>query len=218
MAIVALNTTVFAVERSISADDAVVIQGADAPLLAQMVLHWFDQRDTPAFVILDDLVLLGANAEGRRMLEERSVLQVADGRVSFVQGAQTEALRAFLQAMGSNVGVWPSASGDGDGFDVFRVQRLNIADQERAVFGVTLVSPEIARVRHWADLSVAFPVTRTEERIAKQLFEGLSVNEIAEETGTSIETVRTHIRRIYQKTGVASREKLQAVLSPFQTL
>lgn len=217
MAMPALKTAVSAVAPTSALIDGAADLTPD-PLLARLLGHWFDQRDMPAFIIQENLFLVGSNAEGRRTLYKRSVLHVVEGKVAFFQAGQTESFRSFLQQMSDDIAVWSSARGDDDRCDVFRVHRLAVAGEPLMAFGVTLVSAEVARIRYWADISAVFPLTPSEQRIAKQLFEGLSIQEISEATGAKIETVRTHIRRIYQKTGVASREKLQSVLSPFQTL
>jgi DNA-binding CsgD family transcriptional regulator len=46
--------------------------------------------------------------------------------------------------------------------------------------------------------------------------DGAGADAIARDVGVGIETVRTHIRRIYNKLGIGSREELFARLSPFR--
>ena len=46
---------------------------------------------------------------------------------------------------------------------------------------------------------------------------GMNAEQISSSLEISLETVRTHIRRIYSKTGVRSREALFAQLQPFKT-
>ncbi|MBX9460146.1 MAG: helix-turn-helix transcriptional regulator [Brevundimonas sp.] len=50
----------------------------------------------------------------------------------------------------------------------------------------------------------------------KRLVAGQPASTVAEELGLSIETVRTHIRRIYNKLGISSREQLFAIAGQFR--
>jgi DNA-binding CsgD family transcriptional regulator len=65
-----------------------------------------------------------------------------------------------------------------------------------------------------ADLKRLWDLSVGEVRILAMTFQGLTVQEISSEADISIDTVRTHIRHIYAKVGVSSREGLFAVLSP----
>jgi DNA-binding CsgD family transcriptional regulator len=60
------------------------------------------------------------------------------------------------------------------------------------------------------DLARRFQLTAAEARVLEQLVAGLSNASIGAELGVSIETVRTHVRRILAKLGVESR--VQAAL------
>lgn len=65
-----------------------------------------------------------------------------------------------------------------------------------------------------ARLSVAlYDLTRSEALVAGDLVEGLSPQTIAERRGTAVTTVRTHVRRIFEKAGVTSQIELVAALN-----
>lgn len=61
----------------------------------------------------------------------------------------------------------------------------------------------------------AFGLTPTEAMVVRELVAGRAVEALAAKLAISRETVRTHIRRIYAKTAVKSREELFARLRPF---
>jgi DNA-binding CsgD family transcriptional regulator len=63
-----------------------------------------------------------------------------------------------------------------------------------------------------ASLQVQFGLSRAEKDILELLANGLSNSEIAEARNTSINTVKTHISNIYQKTGVKSRTQMLAII------
>jgi DNA-binding CsgD family transcriptional regulator len=58
------------------------------------------------------------------------------------------------------------------------------------------------------DLRLALGITPTEQKVLISMASGLRADAIAKELNVTIETVRTHIRRVYAKTGAASREEI----------
>lgn len=63
-----------------------------------------------------------------------------------------------------------------------------------------------------------FGLTRQEAAICRFILHGKTVQDIVDSNGKSEDTVRFHIRNIYRKVGVSSREKLLAHLRHFQFL
>lgn len=61
-------------------------------------------------------------------------------------------------------------------------------------------------------LQKSFSLTPAEARVASKLIQGRSLDEIAAETSNSIETVRTHVKRILSKTGTTRQGELIALL------
>lgn len=67
-------------------------------------------------------------------------------------------------------------------------------------------TPASSLVRQW------FGLTPMEAQVATLLASGLSVEQIAENLVVKIDTVRSHLRRIFMKTGATSQAKLVAAL------
>lgn len=74
-----------------------------------------------------------------------------------------------------------------------------------AVFIIDPASPFKASA---GALAKIFSMTPTEEAIADSLLNGAELREIAEERGNSIETVRSHLKSIFSKTGSNSQLEL----------
>ena len=55
-------------------------------------------------------------------------------------------------------------------------------------------------------------MTTAESRVASMMISGATAEEIARALNISVETVRSHIKHIYAKTGVSSREALLSKL------
>jgi DNA-binding CsgD family transcriptional regulator len=70
-------------------------------------------------------------------------------------------------------------------------------------------------------LQQMFSLTAAEARLAGKLALGWSIEEIATESGISIETVRTHIKRVLSKTATSRQGELISLVLrsvPFRAL
>ena len=63
--------------------------------------------------------------------------------------------------------------------------------------------------------SIELPLTVAESDVLVLIAEGLSNQEIAAELNVSHETVRTHVKHIYAKTG--ARDRAQAVIAAYES-
>jgi len=95
---------------------------------------------------------------------------------------------------------------------------LGIAQPEAAVL---VVDSDPGKEPDLAILRELFSLTPAEARITGRLVLGRSVDEIAEETGTSVETVRSQVRSILSKTGTTRQGELISLvlrMVPFRNL
>jgi NarL family two-component system response regulator LiaR len=76
--------------------------------------------------------------------------------------------------------------------------------------GQTVVSPEIRRPRGCSWPGHDFGLTERESEVAAFLAAGLSNQEIADALFISVHTVKSHLKAIFQKTGVVSRTQAVA--------
>lgn len=59
-----------------------------------------------------------------------------------------------------------------------------------------------------AQLSRAYDLTRREEDVLRLLMEGMTFSQVADELVVSLNTVKSHVRRIYAKLGVSGKQDL----------
>lgn len=71
---------------------------------------------------------------------------------------------------------------------------------------------------HDTRLQLVFGLTFAEARVASRLARGADLTTIAEELRVSRETVRTHLKRIYSKTGARRQAALVALVLGTQAL
>lgn len=184
-------------------------EGAQALLQA-----WFD-RQSPVAIVQQDLSILATNAACAQLLSTGDEIRVQDGRLACQQEAHSEALRAAVSSIGASPILWTCPAKQIGQFWVMRVESLSTTTT--TAVSITMNTTAKPAQRIWADLSIPFQLTRSERRMAQLLYEGLSVSDAAEQMQITVETARTHIRRLYQKTGAVSREKLHGLLTPFQS-
>lgn len=126
---------------------------------------------------------------------------------------EEDQLRAFLDATEAAPGVWT----------------MTAAGKAWLVHAEPITPPETARAwlltwrpaaspggRLWADVGGALKLTRAETRMLMLLLDGLSVEDAARRQSVSVETARTHVRRIYAKLGVSNRGQLFTAVLPYR--
>lgn len=77
-----------------------------------------------------------------------------------------------------------------------------------AVALVLITSLSVNRTLNDAAISETYGLTLKELQLAKQLIQGLSLNEIATESHRSINTIKTQLKSLFLKTGTNSQPKL----------
>jgi DNA-binding CsgD family transcriptional regulator len=126
----------------------------------------------------------------------RGVLMVEDHR-------QHQALSKQLAIAIAHPHCWTLHNEAGERSVVLSIQRLG--DQAPLVCGVRFLeqrAPVYAHFRH------VYGLTHAEDRVLHQLLSGRVASDIAHADGGSLETVRAHIKAIYAKMQVCSREEL----------
>jgi len=173
---------------------------------AILALTWLDHDLLPRCVVADDMSLLWANLAGRAALARRRDLEVRAEIVSATNQAYQQALHSFVLGSGAGVATYCLPRVDGDGHLLIRAQRLDWTDTP--AFGILFSGTGSDHVQRYANLDVAFGLTHAEHRVLLELLDGQDVDRLARKHQVSVETTRSHIRKIYQKLGVNTREAM----------
>lgn len=194
---------------------------------AAMLSTAIDQIAAGIFLVRGAGEITYANANARVLLDEKNVLRESDGVLTLLDRA---AQKAFADAL------IEAASGDGVG----SVRRLTIPlsarDDARYVAHVlSLTAGERQKVGaefgaiaavfvHRADLqtptlfeSVAqhFKLSPSELRVLFAIVEVGGVPEVAQVLGVSEETVRTHVKHVFAKTGAKRQADLVRLIAAY---
>jgi DNA-binding CsgD family transcriptional regulator len=162
-----------------------------------------------------------ANERARRIFADGGALQLAGGRVVAVRRSDAAALSRLLE------GACPyQIVGELHARGAFRLARdaghdgmvVMVADRHGSAAGIASEFVLFIHDRR-APVAVCEPtlravhgLTRTEARIAACLVRGVSVTAIAAEVGVSANTVRTHLKRVFGKTGAVNQSALVRIV------
>ncbi|WP_044007033.1 helix-turn-helix transcriptional regulator [Jannaschia sp. CCS1] len=196
------------------------ISGLETALLrANNVL---DLLDFGLLLFGDQKSPLYVNQAAHRILEKSDVMSLGrDGLIFSSSKSQNHYEKIFSSVVGSrssptkgtgglvqvspasfrrpyNVVVQPISS-----------HQTGVAD---ATIGVLIFDPNAKRTTAIELFSTSYGLTKKETQLALHLAEGLSVDEYAKSHNVSINTVRTHVRSIYEKTNTTRQPELVSLI------
>jgi DNA-binding CsgD family transcriptional regulator len=183
---------------------------ADPFVLGAVSLSWLDADRESRILVDSELVILWRNSAARLDLDKRRDLQDRNGVLTAVNTGNQPALDDAVRK-GSN---FCFQRIDGDGHFVIRSQRLQIDGD--IFFGVRFFGTGGDYIEEYDNLDVAFGLTKSETRLLVDMMNGLDAIRLSQAYGVSVETIRSHVRSIYLKLSVNSREALLHKVRPFR--
>lgn len=182
---------------------------------AALVQAWAERESLPRVIVDQALRLVWANPAAARELETRRDLALRDGHLAATLPGEQHALLDFIQGTGSALTSFCFPCEDGDGHVLFRAVEVQ-RDGGTRYFGLSFFRSGSGFSVRYADLDKVFQLTQSEHRVLLQLLEGLTADQIATKLRVSIETTRSHIRQIYLKLNVTSREGMFSRVLPYR--
>lgn len=178
-------------------------------------------------VVLVDRALrvIHVNRAGREALEMRAplfvrqgVLQLADRRAAMRLAEAVEAVEQRAGGLEQRIAI-PLRTTGGEAFviHVLPIQPRQLGtlvppSAVAALFLASAASPAPPPIAAFAEL---YDLTPAEARIAELIAEGLAPAEIAGRIGAAPATVRTHLLRVFQKSGVSRQGDLAVRIRAF---
>lgn len=167
---------------------------------------------TAEMLVGAELTVLWANAAALALLARRDPVSLGEDRLILSQRRQEDSLRAFLAALDGKTGVWALQAESGW---LVRAETIAPADAP-PVWLLTWQAMDPADRYLWADVGAHLRLTPAETRVLLRLLDGATVEQAADQLSVSVHTARTHVRRVYAKLGVNSREQLFATVLPYR--
>lgn len=187
----------------------------DLPFVSELALGWLEREEVARVLVSEDLRLLWANGAARKSLADETDLELRDNVLCTYNRAHQAALLDFVAGCGADIRTLCLPREDSKGHVLFRAREVG-ARGRRRFFGISFHRSGSDFVARFADLREAFQLTSSEQMVLQRMLDGATAQEISAAAGLSIETVRTHIRNIYVKVDVTSRERLFARLRPYR--
>lgn len=196
-----------------------------APSAGDLAWAWLEADPSPRLICTSGLALIWANAAARTVLAAGGELELRDGALNTHERALQDDLEELIKR--AAVDAFATAAlprTDGDGHLLLRASAIRTPTSPDAAevserpdyIGIAFRCSRAGDRPPYADLDAAFGLTPAEHRVLLRMTEGLTAEAVAEAMEVSIETVRSHIRQLYHKIGVASREALFAKIAPFR--
>ncbi|WP_299133138.1 helix-turn-helix transcriptional regulator [uncultured Amaricoccus sp.] len=177
-----------------------------------------DVLSVAVLLVTGDLRLIHANRAGETLLRARDPLGLCAGRVTAANGVDA-ALRAALAAPLGGIGRRglgiPARRVDGEEL-VLHVLPLGdggpLPGATAAIFVAPATQPRPAPI---AAIAALFDLTPAETRVLELIGAGRGNAEIAAALGVAASTVRTHLLRLFEKTGTHRQADLVGLLASF---
>lgn len=184
-----------------------------------------------AFLLIDvECRICYANTAARELAELNDGLTIASGQVRFRSSRDQAEFRAIVANIAGNPNASPGRMQchRPSHRAPYRLLILPVPESRAIPFGpsqpaaaVIVIDPGAGQVINSDSLRAVFGLTSAEAKVAAKLAEGRSAEEIAAEARASVQTVRTHIRRVLSKTDTKRQGELIALILrsvPFRRL
>ncbi|MCW6511706.1 helix-turn-helix transcriptional regulator [Lichenifustis flavocetrariae] len=191
---------------------ATIARMLDLAVLAQSTFSAvIDTLSAPVLLVASDLRLIHANPTARQMLRAADLIRARDGFIVAVATGVSRAIAAAVlqaardeSALGrKGLGI-PVTSDDGrkGALHVLPLRRSRMTADGRAVAAIFVAQADHPFVPPTEVVAALFGLTPAESRVFEHVVAGRTVGETALALGAEIATVKSHLQRIFSKTGV----------------
>ena len=190
-------------------------------LLEGVAVTWLEQAVAPLALLTENQRLIWANASAQELMARHALRVDALGYVKSdmretnlkIQSVRRQVYEALQQRgswkNGAVILTFPEIAD-------CRVQFQEMTAHDTMLIGCTIMRSSQVVQDLTANLA-QYGLTKTERKVVAMLAQGSTASEISRLNGGSLLTVRTHIKRIYAKMNVNSREKMFARLTHRET-
>lgn len=181
--------------------------------LASFALHYLEADKAARLFVNHEMGVIWTNPAAMQLIDSLDEIGLADQRLWLKNRAEHQVVAERLAAPHApDRSIVPVTISDGH--ILIEVSAVK-PPAEAPLFALRLMPARHTVAPHFPHLDDVFGLTLAEYRTLLGLLNGQTADMLAVRDELSIETVRTHIRRIYTKMGVSSREAMFARLRPY---
>jgi DNA-binding CsgD family transcriptional regulator len=193
---------------------AELLAGDENIWLGAAVLGWLDRDSCPRLIVGERFDIHWCNPSAERLLAQQIGLESRGDVLTATDGASQTKLRSLLQDAQHKPASACIEQTNHDGWLVLRC--VGVESGAEPVFCLAISRAADGEVWRFDHLDECFELTRAEHRVLQELLAGYEAEALSTRHAVSIETTRTHIKSIYAKIGVKTREALFARLRGFR--
>lgn len=186
------------------------------PHAADAALSWLMVDSRARLMITRTQQVVWHNQGAARLIDDADGLDLRDGYLICAAGNTGSKLGKFLAGLGTRLSTLVLPREDGAAHLLLRGWKVEFKGDPLCC--IELVSDDQDFAVEYRDIDAVFRLTRSEHRVILGLLQGSQVTALAERLGVSVDTVRTHVRHIYDKVGANSREELFALMHPYRIM
>ncbi|MFU8778284.1 MAG: helix-turn-helix transcriptional regulator [Roseovarius sp.] len=185
------------------------------PLVLPLIMGEWLSASRHARIICDDQQrVLWGNANLRQVLKKDIGLKLEREQLILIDRKPQAALAHFIQSPQLDHTAIRLGTSEAVGNHIMQCRRLRVEPYGDA-FGLRVLCDDSSHEADFIGLEEYFGLTRQEAYTCRQILNGRTVQDIADKSDKAADTIRFHIRNIYQKLNVSSREALFAKLRFF---
>lgn len=180
-----------------------------------------DTLSMPVLLTDDSMRIVHANSAARRMLEQGDLIREQSGLLGAASKPVTRALEIAIERASNDVGALGRkglgipvrrSGGESCALHVLPL-RQGVALAPRAVVAIFVAHTGTPFIAPTEIVAALFGLTPAESRVFDRIVGGQTVTETAAALGVEASTIKTHMLRVYEKTGVRRRSELQQIAS-----
>lgn len=170
-----------------------------------MMGEWLSASRHARLITDSQQLVLWSNANFQQLLSEDTGIRLERDHMVLTDRKAQAALTRFVQCTDDDhIAIRFGAMASGSDH-VIQCRRLKSGPNGDA-FGIRIICAHDGIEADFRDFGKSLQLTVQEAYICRQILEGKTVNEIADLCRKSRETIRFHVKNVYQKMGVSSRE------------
>lgn len=181
--------------------------------VARAALAVLDQDRQARVLLNSSRQLLWANQRARGILSSGRGLEVRDGVLVSTRPGAPDEVAALLQRCDDTLASLVLQDKTDNSHLILRCRRMSLSPS--TVFALTIISSGHEFGGSYIGVDSAFRLTQSEYRVLCALMAGQDVDAIATASNVSVETTRSHIKSLYMKMSVNSREAMFRRAVPF---
>ena len=182
--------------------------------LGAAALRWLEVDRHPRLIVGEKCEILWCNQAAEQLISRQIGLEARGDVLTATDGSSQIKLRCLLQEARHEPASTCIEQTGHNGWLVLRC--VSVENSANSMFCLAISRAGDGEVWRFDHLAECFGLTPAEHRVLQDLLAGYEAESLSSRHAVSIETTRSHIKNIYAKVGVKTREGLFALVRGFR--